>query len=90
MVIFMNKLSVSFKAKFRSKHIHILLSITISVTYLSTDAPVVLTFPHFLDTAEEYTSLVEGLNPDPELHKTMVILEPVSYIILLLIRSGIN
>lgn len=35
-----------------------------------------LTFPHFLDTSEEYTNLVEGLNPDPELHETMVIMEP--------------
>lgn len=47
-----------------------------------------LTFPHFLDTSEEYTSLVEGLNPDPELHKTMVILEPVRVLLPTRYRSS--
>lgn len=37
----------------------------------------VLTLPHFLDTSEEYSSLIEGLSPNEELHTTIVIVEPV-------------
>lgn len=37
-----------------------------------------MTFPHFLDTATEYSSLVEGLTPNRDLHETLVLMEPVS------------
>ncbi|XP_055601534.1 sensory neuron membrane protein 2 isoform X2 [Uranotaenia lowii] len=40
------------------------------------DAPVVLTSPHMLGAAQEYTSLVDGLNPDPEKHQIFVDVEP--------------
>lgn len=41
------------------------------------EAPVVLTAPHFLDTAVEYSSLIQGLSPKTELHETYVLMEPV-------------
>lgn len=41
------------------------------------EAPVVLTLPHFLDTSNEYTSLIEGLSPNEDLHTTIVVVEPV-------------
>ncbi|XP_063920223.1 sensory neuron membrane protein 2-like [Zophobas morio] len=41
-------------------------------------APVLLSFPHLLYGAKEYMDTVEGLDPNPELHETFVILEPIS------------
>jgi lysosome membrane protein 2 len=42
-------------------------------------APVVLTLPHFLGAANEYTSLVDGLTPDADKHRIFLDVEPVSY-----------
>lgn len=36
----------------------------------------VLTFPHFLDTSEVYSNLVEGLTPSRDAHETFVLMEP--------------
>lgn len=41
-------------------------------------APMVLTNPHMYDAAEEYTTLIEGLNSNAEEHSTFIHLEPVS------------
>merc|ERR1712105_318552 len=32
------------------------------------DTPIVLSWPHFLHAEEKYSSAVEGLSPDPEVH----------------------
>uniref|UniRef100_A0A1Q3FQQ9 Sensory neuron membrane protein 2 n=1 Tax=Culex tarsalis TaxID=7177 RepID=A0A1Q3FQQ9_CULTA len=42
------------------------------------DAPVVLTLPHMMGAAEEYTSLIDGLHPDPEKHQIFVDVEPLT------------
>lgn len=42
------------------------------------DAPVVLTLPHMLGVAEEYTALIDGMDPEPERHQIFVDVEPVS------------
>lgn len=39
----------------------------------------VLTLPHMLNTAPEYSRTVQGLSPDPNKHKTFLDLEPVRY-----------
>lgn len=72
-------MSVNLKADFHSLSISLKSGFNYnSLLFYLTEAPVVLTFPHFLDTSEVYSSLVEGLNPDPELHQNVVIMEPVS------------
>lgn len=38
---------------------------------------IVLTQPHFLETATEYTSLVDGLSPNEDKHRTFVTVEKV-------------
>lgn len=38
-------------------------------------SPIVLTQPHFLETATEYTSLIDGLTPDEDKHRTFVTVE---------------
>lgn len=40
-------------------------------------SPIVLTQPHFLETATEYSSLIDGLSPNEEIHKTFVTVEKV-------------
>ncbi|XP_055531057.1 sensory neuron membrane protein 2 isoform X1 [Wyeomyia smithii] len=40
------------------------------------DAPVVLTLPHMMGADEQYSSLIEGLHPDPEKHQIFVDVEP--------------
>ncbi|XP_065087461.1 sensory neuron membrane protein 2 isoform X2 [Ochlerotatus camptorhynchus] len=42
------------------------------------DAPVVLTHPHMMGAAQEYTSLIDGLHPDPEKHQIFVDVEPLT------------
>ncbi|XP_021695540.1 sensory neuron membrane protein 2 isoform X1 [Aedes aegypti] len=42
------------------------------------DAPVVLTHPHMMGAAQEYTSLIDGLYPDPEKHQIFVDVEPLT------------
>jgi len=51
-------------------------------SFLSVDffhIPVALSYPHFLYGADQYIHGVIGLNPDPEKHKPVIDLEPVSY-----------
>uniref|UniRef100_A0A4Y0BLJ9 Sensory neuron membrane protein 2 n=1 Tax=Anopheles funestus TaxID=62324 RepID=A0A4Y0BLJ9_ANOFN len=40
------------------------------------DAPVVLTLPHMLGVDEEYTALIDGMDPEPERHQIFVDVEP--------------
>lgn len=42
-------------------------------------APAIVSFPHFLYADPIYLSKVEGMKPDPELHKFIIDLEPVCY-----------
>lgn len=42
------------------------------------DAPVVMSLPHFLYTDPHVQESVEGLNPDKEEHETFFDIEPVS------------
>uniref|UniRef100_A0A8D8NYF0 Sensory neuron membrane protein 2 n=4 Tax=Culex pipiens TaxID=7175 RepID=A0A8D8NYF0_CULPI len=42
------------------------------------DAPVVLTLPHMMGAAEEYTSLIDGMHPNPEKHQIFVDVEPLT------------
>lgn len=40
-------------------------------------SPIVVTLPHFLETSEEYSSLIDGLSPNEEKHRTFVTVEKV-------------
>lgn len=42
------------------------------------DAPILLSFPHFLYADDEYQHSVKGVKPSIDKHRTYVHLEPVS------------
>ncbi|XP_046389877.1 sensory neuron membrane protein 2-like isoform X1 [Ischnura elegans] len=44
--------------------------------YACQGAPAILTFPHFYLAGERYLEMVEGLNPNKELHETFLEIEP--------------
>lgn len=43
------------------------------------DAPVYLSFPHFLDADPSLNESVDGLNPDREKHQSYFKIQPVRY-----------
>ncbi len=54
--------------------------------------PIVTSLPHFLDSnAGDYFTMVEGFAPDPDLHKTTMILEPtLGFPLLINVKVQIN
>ncbi|XP_055621367.1 sensory neuron membrane protein 2 isoform X2 [Toxorhynchites rutilus septentrionalis] len=42
------------------------------------DAPVVITPPHMMGVAEEYSGLIDGMHPDPDKHQIFVDVEPLT------------
>lgn len=50
---------------------------------LSLGVPVILTKPHFLDSAKEFLAEVDGLQPDEKQHSTFINIESVRKEILL-------
>ncbi|OUC50058.1 CD36 family protein [Trichinella nativa] len=50
----------------------------LNISKCQKDAPIVLSFPHFLFTPEEVQQSVYGMHPDPAQHKTILEFEPVT------------
>ena len=63
-----------------------------TIYLVKTDAPLVVSFPHFLMAAREYLDGVPGMRPIQGRHETTVHLEPVGYIfsILSFITQGMS
>lgn len=49
-------------------------------SFFFADAPIVITHPHMLGAANEYTSLIDGFEPDFRKHQITLDVEPVSII----------
>ncbi|KRY38472.1 Lysosome membrane protein 2 [Trichinella spiralis] len=50
----------------------------LNISKCQKDAPIVLSFPHFLFTPEEVQQSVYGMHPDPAQHKTILEFEPIT------------
>jgi len=47
------------------------------IYHFNADAPIIMSEPHFLE-APEFKDEMDGLKPDPEKHRTLIDVEPVS------------
>lgn len=50
--------------------------------FVSLGFPIALSYPHFMDGNPSLRNSVEGMNPDPRLHTTYFVINPVSIALL--------